>query len=72
MISFYKLKFIIFQNSLYKYGGTATDIDVIFKKSLDDLGENFAALGNLDLVYCGIINLATDTVGRDVGAAIIE
>lgn len=48
------------------------DLDVLVQKDLTDLGENYAAHGFWNLVYCGILNLSTDHIGREVSSNLLR
>lgn len=58
--------------SLFNFGGTAIDLDVIVIKDLYDLEYNFAAPGSGDLMYSGILNLETDLVGHEIATELIK
>lgn len=50
--------------SLYKFGGTYMDLDVIVQKSLDDIEPNYAGAESENFVAAGVINFDYESVGR--------
>lgn len=50
--------------SLWKYGGTYLDLDVIVLKPLDSIPPNYAGAESENFVAAGIINLANHGFGR--------
>lgn len=63
---------MILHFSLFKFGGTSIDLDVIVIKDLADLQYNFAAPGSPDLMYCGILNLELDSVGHGIANDLLQ
>lgn len=58
--------------SLFNFGGTVIDLDALVVKNLQSLGENYAAMGTTELVYCGVLNLGMDEVGREVSTNLMK
>ncbi|XP_037040179.1 lactosylceramide 4-alpha-galactosyltransferase-like isoform X2 [Bradysia coprophila] len=52
--------------SLYKWGGTYLDLDVIVKKSFDEIEPNYAGAENLETVAAGLINFDYKDVGHKI------
>ncbi|XP_059620048.1 lactosylceramide 4-alpha-galactosyltransferase-like [Phlebotomus argentipes] len=52
--------------SLYKWGGTYLDLDVIVKVNFDTVPSNYAGAESEDFVAAGIINLDYDGFGHEI------
>ncbi|KAG4074488.1 hypothetical protein HA402_015777 [Bradysia odoriphaga] len=52
--------------SLYKWGGTYLDLDVIVKKSFDPIEPNYAGAENLESVAAGLINFDYKNMGHKI------
>lgn len=55
-----------FRYSLYKWGGTYLDLDVIVKKSFDNIEPNYAGAESLNTVAAGLINVDYKDEGHEV------
>lgn len=58
--------------TLYKYGGTYLDLDMILTKSLDSLGSNFVGAESEEAVAAGIINFSHDGLGEKMADACLR
>lgn len=52
--------------TLYKYGGTYMDLDVVVQKNLDILPPNYAGAESPNFVAAGVINLQHDDIGHGI------
>lgn len=52
--------------SLWKYGGTYLDLDVVVMKNLEELGPNYAAAESHQDVAAGVLNFDHQGFGHDV------
>lgn len=52
--------------SLWKYGGTYLDLDVVVMKNLESLGSNYAAAESQQDVAAGVLNFDHQGFGHDV------
>lgn len=52
--------------SLYKYGGTYLDLDVIVLKSFENITSNFAGAESENYVAAGVINFQHDGIGHEI------
>lgn len=52
--------------SLYKWGGTYLDLDVVVQKPFDTVEPNYAGAESDKFVAAGVINFHHDGVGHDV------
>lgn len=50
--------------SLYKYGGTYLDLDVVVQESFDNIEPNFAGAESENFVAAGVINFDYQSTGR--------
>lgn len=48
------------------------DMDVVVQKDLEDLKDNFAAVGTSTALYCGVLNLAKDEVGHEIASKLLK
>lgn len=58
--------------TLYKFGGTYMDSDVVVLKSFDTLAKNWAARESWKSVDSGLMTFSNDTLGRMVAEATIQ
>ncbi|XP_069685761.1 lactosylceramide 4-alpha-galactosyltransferase-like [Periplaneta americana] len=58
--------------TLWKYGGTYLDLDVILLKSLEGLSSNYVGVESSDNLASGVLNFATEGVGHDVATQCVE
>lgn len=52
--------------TLYKYGGTYIDLDVVVQTSLDTLPPNYAGAESSHFVAAGVINFQHDGIGHEI------
>lgn len=52
--------------TLYKFGGTYMDLDVVVQKNLDTLPPNYAGAESADVVAAGVINFQHDDIGHEM------
>ena len=52
--------------SLYKWGGTYLDLDVILKKDLNEIEPNYAGAESENFVAAGILNFDHSGVGHEI------
>lgn len=52
--------------TLWRWGGTYLDLDVIVKKSLEDIPPNFAGAESDTFIAAGVINLEASGFGHDI------
>lgn len=52
--------------SLYKWGGTYLDLDVIVKKSFDTIEPNYAGAESENFVAAGLINFDHTNAGHEI------
>lgn len=52
--------------SLYKWGGTYLDLDVIVKTSFDQIEPNYAGAESESFVAAGLINFDHTNVGHEI------
>lgn len=52
--------------SLYKYGGTYLDLDVIVLKSFENISHNYAGAESVNYVAAGVINFQHDGIGHEI------
>lgn len=48
------------------------DLDIIVKRDFGELKENYAGVGYSTALYCGILNLAKDEVGKEVASKLLK
>lgn len=58
--------------SLFNFGGTVVDLDVIIQKDFAELGDNWAGHGDYSYIYSGVLNMALDGVGREVSTDLLK
>lgn len=52
--------------SLYKFGGTYLDLDVVVQKTLENITANYAGAESDNFVAAGVINFQHDGVGHEI------
>lgn len=52
--------------SLYKWGGTYLDLDVILKKNLSEIKPNYSGAESVNFVAAGILNFDHTGIGHDI------
>lgn len=52
--------------SLYKYGGTYLDLDVVVQKPFDSIKPNYAGAESEKFVAAGVLNFEHDDFGHDI------
>lgn len=52
--------------SLYKYGGTYMDLDVVVQKNLDNVPPNYAGAESPNFVAAGVINFEHNEIGHEI------
>ena len=57
--------------SLWKYGGTYLDLDIVMLKPLNELEPNFAGIESADVVAVGIVNLEGKS-GHEIANRCVE
>lgn len=57
---------MLFLFSLYKWGGTYLDLDVIVKKSFDQIEPNYAGAESENFVAAGLINFDHTGLGHEI------
>lgn len=58
--------------TLYKYGGTYMDLDVVVQKNLDMLPPNYAGAESPNFVAAGVINLQHDDIGHEIAELCVK
>lgn len=58
--------------SLYKFGGTYMDLDVVVQKPLDTLGQNYAGSQSSKFIANGVMNFDADDTGHDIVELILK
>lgn len=52
--------------SLYKFGGTYLDLDVVVQKTFENLTANYAGAESPNFVAAGVINFQHDGIGHEI------
>lgn len=52
--------------SLYKFGGTYLDLDVVVQKTFENLTANYAGAESANFVAAGVINFQHDGIGHEI------
>lgn len=58
--------------TLWKFGGTYLDLDVVVMKPLDDLGENYAGAESNENVAAGVMGLSSRGIGHQWASQCLE
>lgn len=52
--------------SLFKFGGTYLDLDVVVQKSLENIDANYAGAESANFVAAGVINFQHNGIGHEI------
>lgn len=52
--------------SLFKYGGTYLDLDVVVQKTFENISANYAGAESQNFVAAGVINFDHDGIGHEI------
>lgn len=58
--------------SLYKFGGTYLDLDVIVQKTFENIKSNYAGAESENFVAAGVINFQHDGIGHEIAEMCIR
>lgn len=61
-----------FIDSLYKWGGTYLDLDVIVKHNLNTISPNYAGAESVRFVAAGVLNLDSTGPGHQIAEQCLE
>ncbi|XP_069685755.1 lactosylceramide 4-alpha-galactosyltransferase-like [Periplaneta americana] len=58
--------------ALYKYGGTYLDLDVVIKRSLEELGGNYVGKENPQTLSSCVLSMSAEVIGHEVAKLCVE
>lgn len=58
--------------SLFKFGGTYLDLDVIVQKSFENISANYAGAESENFVAAGVISFHNDGIGHEIAEMCIR